>query len=83
MRLVDAYQFAGIDRFTSEFRDHATQGGKAYNWGDAMEEIYERIRPVPDRPITQAYRKQSVARLRETPLGQNVNMPLIRFHLDG
>ncbi len=79
MRLLERHALAAVDRFTCEFRDHPSNSGKVHTWADAMAYIYEQVQPVTDRPITEALRRDAVARMRAIPVGQNVNVPNITF----
>jgi hypothetical protein len=77
MRLADRYPFVFVDQVTCEFRDHPANSGKQHNWSEAMQHIYEDVRPLPDRPILQAQRRSTVVTLKSVPVGENVNKPTI------
>jgi glycosyltransferase involved in cell wall biosynthesis len=81
MRLLKRHQLVAVDRFTSEFRDHAANSGKAHNWAEAMRYIYDEVQPVRAGSITALYREQALERLRAVRPGENVAEPVIRFHV--
>jgi hypothetical protein len=80
MRLLERYQFASVDRFTCEFRDHPANAGKAHNWAEATERIY-RLHPVPGRPLTEAFRSNAIETLKTIPTGRNSQQPTIYFRV--
>ena len=79
MRIMQRHQLVAVDRYTCEFRDHAGNAGKVYNWAEAMEYVYRELQPLAGRPITDSLREQSIAALRTVPIGENTNKPTIRF----
>ena len=79
MRLLERYSPVMIDQHTCEFRDHPTNTGRTFNWAEAMREVYEEIRPLPDRPHVTELRRQALEQLRNVPPGQNVHKPSITF----
>jgi hypothetical protein len=79
MRLTERYSFVFVNQVTSEFRDHPSNQGKACSWWEAMDDIYGRVRPLPDRPLIEAQRRAAVEFLKTVPLGQNVHKPSIIF----
>jgi hypothetical protein len=82
MRLLERYQLVAVDRFTCEFRDHAGNLGKTNSWAEAMEYIYETVRPEPDRPVTARLRRQKVEYLRTVPVGRITYVPNILLPLE-
>jgi Glycosyl transferase family 2 len=81
MRILKRHQLVAVDRYTCEFRDHAGNSGKTYNWADAMDYIYREEQPLSGRPITESLRETTLGLLRKIPVGENTNKPNIVYKL--
>ena len=71
LRAANAYVFAWVDAFTSEWRVRGAGDNFASrtDGGAALRKIYEVLHPLPDRPVINELRNHTLAGLADRPQG--------------
>jgi hypothetical protein len=79
MRLGLRYVFVHVDEITFEFREHAGNQAKGWDFATELQRIYDELHPVPGRPILAEHRKATQAAMAARIPGQPVFPPTIRL----
>ncbi len=79
MRLALRYVFVHVNEITFEFREHAGNQAKAWDFAGELQRIYDELHPAPGRPILAADREATHARMKLRVPGKPAFAPTIHL----
>jgi hypothetical protein len=79
MRLGTKFVFVHVDEVTFEFREHAGNQAKGFDFAPELNRIYTDVHPVPERPNLAPHRQATHAGMAARVPGQPAFPPTIRL----